>query len=583
MKLFKILFIAIIVITCQSVNSQPVNVSLGNDSRTIKPDMFGYNGKTTMGPLWSDTTFRNAVQRAYPGNIRYPGGTVGNYFNWHTGTFIEGTGKTSNYPFPISEYIAGIPKNCSITFLVNLARPTPETGIPFDTTEEVLKSEEVLDLKIADILAAIDTFDANGVLPNRIEIGNEFYFDNEHGAIYASNPSLYVTHAAKLVRAIRVKYPSSTYPNMKIAIITTKGGSVKRDYWNQTIYDSLESNTQLAADIDAVTMHWYIGGEFGPQEVINDAEGAEIAIAQAFENVDAVTLKDYNRTPEWLEIWNTEYGTNNGNFAGTDTWASGVRSVAMTLNYFGMGSRMRCFNQQNIRAQIVNDQNKLAPNGFASALLSRVALNKTNANNLVFSNNPPFRKTYPSLIGWKFWNSDSEAVIIINCSRQSFDTVELSSVINNVDDKLSIQRYSNTPWVSGVSEESGVDETTKEDNSTTISIRPFSVTAIMTKTSQTSIGKYLSKVKSNNLINNFTFKSRNKHEYLISYNLNKNTNIEVKVFNIQGELVKKFKKESKNRGHHSMIWNAKNQPMGIYTVYIKAGNFDITNKVYLIK
>lgn len=560
--------------------AQTNTVTFGDDTRTIDADMFGYNGKTTAGPLWTDTVFQNVVARIYPGNIRYPGGTAGNYFDWRTGTFIPGTGKSSNYPYPIPEYVAGIPDITTIIYMVNLARPTPSTGIPFDTIESVLESEEVLQLKIDDILDAIETFEENGKLPRRIEFGNEFYFTSEHGAIYAGNPSLYMSHAAVLARAIREQYPRETYPGLKIGLITSKGGSTGRDFWNQTVYDSLESNAQLAADIDAVTLHWYIGDEFGPASSIRDADGAETAVAQAFENVDNRCREDYDRTPDWLEIWNTEYSTNDDNPVGRDCWASGIRAAALTLNYFGMGDQMRCMNLHNINVGVINEQNKLDPNGFACGLICRAARGKNNARDLAFSSNPSFVKTFPSLIGWKFWNNDSEAVVIVNCSQDRFDDVDLSAVISS-SDKTCISRYSETPWQSGATEVSGIEENIWETDSTTVSIPSFSITLAEGPVSNLSV--IPNNVGTSDLELKCFKPNTAQSTIHIVYSVPQRMTMQLQIFDVRGNRVKNFEKQNIEAGVHKVVWQTGCQPAGLYFVRLKAGTLKISTRFLHIK
>lgn len=454
-----------------------ITTEFGKDKRIIPKDVFGFNGKTIGGPSFTNKAFQKAVRRIYPGNLRYPAGTFGNYFDWRTGNFISGTRKQlSKTPMLLKDYISGMPSYSSLIYMVNMARPTPETGVSVDASTEFLKSKKTLNKKISDILSALDSMDAYGKFPTRIELGNEFYFHNNPAAIYADNPKLYLNQAAQIAKAIHTKFDYRHYPHYKIALIATQGGTTKREQWDHDVFNALKNNPQLAADINAVVMHWYVSSKYGPDTNPTNTKECMQFIAQAAKNVNYRTRADYNIVPEGLELWATEYGVKGNYKAGTYTWASGMRAVALALNYFGLGNKIKVLDFHYIRSdKVINKNNVLGPEGYALALLDKAALGKEHAISLDFKPNPAFLDNYPSLIGWNFWNSSSSSTLITNFSDKGFilnisDIVDLSKAVRM------IQRFSKTPWQKGVTEKTGIKQIKKNIQGSSIFLPAFSVT-----------------------------------------------------------------------------------------------------------
>ncbi|MDP8209942.1 MAG: C25 family cysteine peptidase [Candidatus Stygibacter australis] len=74
----------------------------------------------------------------------------------------------------------------------------------------------------------------------------------------------------------------------------------------------------------------------------------------------------------------------------------------------------------------------------------------------------------------------------------------------------------------------------------------------------------------------------------LSFNLNENTEINLSVYNIKGQLVRELINEHLEEGNHSVIWDGRNASgkttsTGIYFARLKARNLDITKKIILIK
>ena len=556
----------------------------GKDVRTIPPDVFGFNGKTISGPPFSDKAFQKAVARLYPGFLRYPGGTVGNYFDWHTGNFIPRTGRrpTKN-PMLLGEYLTGMPAESSLIYMVNLARPVPETGIPADTTEEVLKSQTVLNKKIADILKAVDSMSALGKFPTRIELGNEFYFNNDAAAIYAANPDLYLDHAAQLARALRQKFDNPAYPPFQIAVIASKGGTTSREKWDNAVFNRFKTDARFAKDVNAVTMHWYINGRYGPAEDPSDAAGCMELIAQGAKNVKNQTLADYNKVPEGVNLWSTEYGTKGTYTVGNGTWADGMRAVAMALNYFGMGSKMQVLAFHNIRiGRVIDDDNVVGPVGYALALVNHAARGKHRATNLLFNPNPAFCEDFPSLLGWKFENDSLVTLVIANFSDKTVDTLDISGLLNTGDSLYLIQRYSLTPWQKNVNENTGIRQTAETLLSSFLKIEPFSVTYVEQKKGALGI-KTPRQNRKSDIVLFSNFPNPFHQKTTIRYALSRPCFVDLCVYDFTGKKVAALAEGLQPAGLYNKRFDAGNLPSGLYFCSLSTGRQTAFKKMLLTR
>ncbi|MGL4293448.1 MAG: hypothetical protein ACRCSQ_07730, partial [Bacteroidales bacterium] len=233
-------------------------VAISESIYSLSSGFVGFNGRSTEGPSWDNLQFTSLVRSMNPASFRYPAGSQANLWDWRTGNFIPESGKNAAYPFTITQCTREIPVDTRLIYVVNMAYPTPATGISMYADEATLASDATLDLKINDILEAIRAFDTAGRMPDVIELGNEFYFKNEHAGVYGKNPVLYLAHAQKIAQILK-----NNYPELPILLVTTKSGTKGRDEWNDAIYQELKANTQLADLVDGVVQHHYVKEGYG--------------------------------------------------------------------------------------------------------------------------------------------------------------------------------------------------------------------------------------------------------------------------------------------------------------------------------
>jgi len=74
----------------------------------------------------------------------------------------------------------------------------------------------------------------------------------------------------------------------------------------------------------------------------------------------------------------------------------------------------------------------------------------------------------------------------------------------------------------------------------------------------------------------------------INYSLKEKSRVSINIYNIKGQKVKQLVSDQLSAGQHSVVWNGKDESgksvsSGIYFYKLKAGNFEKTKKMILMK
>ncbi|MGL5785637.1 MAG: T9SS type A sorting domain-containing protein [Bacteroidales bacterium] len=426
----------------------------------------GLNGRSTEGPSWDEPDFVDLIHKMSPSWVRYPAGTQANYWDWRTGTFIEGSGKKPKYKFTIEQCVNGLPENTKLIYVINMARPTPGTGIALDAPAEELMSESTLRKKAQDILDALALFKELGHLPEAIEFGNEFYFDNEHASIYARNHTLYIEHS-KILSEIIKEY----YPEIDIILCTTKYGTKGRDEWNSAIIEALYSDAEFSSRISGIVQHHYLSENYGSQETIHDDKSAETAIAEALTYVREQNNLNNLNLPDHLKLWLTEYGVSKNN--AISTWASGIRSVLMSMAWFESSNMIESMLYHHISADPDVIQKSptltLGPVGIAFGLMMKACKGKNNYQQISFSDSDVY--------GLRISGDSESGILVVNPTGKKITGQNLKYLLPDIELCYQNQFYSERPYIMNVNEESGINNVTTQDYRS-YTFYPFSVSWI---------------------------------------------------------------------------------------------------------
>jgi uncharacterized protein YjdB len=473
--------------------SNCTTVILSGSPRTFDDVYFGLNTKNI-----GDNNFRKDMniieswKKMSAKIYRYPGGTFGNSFDWHTGTTLVGARPPKvDPPVTPAELVAALPNDSEILWMVNVRLPTFATGYDWRTlTRAELLSEAVLNAKIEDILEGLAEFESLGRPVKYLELGNEFYFSDDeglgemHGAIgdggdgqgdhfpYDNNPAVYIHQMGKIAKAVKV-----SYPNIEIAVIRWKTEAGNSAGWNTTVNDSITLQPEIGNYIDAVTNHWYqpdiwYDTQSAVMPLITDTESAKTAMGFAFDYIDHKKAYDIPQTPTGKELWITEGDIKDPSDEGT--WLEGVREGIIQLAYVQQPTitmnTPHMFQPNYVAADL-----KLTAKGKVASMIYAAGDGMTTVEGVKLGGNMftgQFGGPYPELTGAKFSDGINDRFVLINVSANTYTGLDLSSITSATGLKA-FQRTTTTAW----SADAPTDEIT-DFVSSSATLKPYSVTII---------------------------------------------------------------------------------------------------------
>ncbi|MEG1586501.1 MAG: T9SS type A sorting domain-containing protein [Bacteroidales bacterium] len=450
-------------------------VSVEKISHLLSSNFIGFNGRSTEGPSWDNPEFTDLVRSMNPSSFRYPAGSQANLWDWRTGNFIPESGKQAAYPFTIEQCVNGIPADACLVYVLNMAYPTPATGISMLSDEMTLSSDATLDLKINDILEGMSAFEAAGRLPDVVELGNEFYFKNEHAGVYGKNPILYTAHAQKISQVLK-----NRYPDIRILMVTTKNGTKGRDEWNKYIFNELQTNTVLANLIDGVVQHHYVKDGFGWTEPVIDIPSVQRAIAEGWMYV-AEQHSGITDVPDSFKLWLTEYGATKKNMDGT--WGAALRAVAMTLGWLNHSDKIESVFWHHITDDpnvIKKEPLALGPVGIAMGEVMNAMKNKTAFRQFLFEVNPSLTSDtdIPSLLGYCFTDkTGAEELLLVNLGAAGTGNLNLPALFPGKEIESGLCYSARSPFTPNVSLQNGIQKQIPNELSK-IALPTFSITRL---------------------------------------------------------------------------------------------------------
>jgi len=471
--------------------------------KTLVPAAYGVNTQTAAGPSWNDKTFLEMINQLKPGNMRYPGGTIGNYTDWRTGQFmysdvrdpnkgpVYGTYKGKDHrKIKINTYR---PEELKRAIDVNGATPIYMVNMLTDTLGSTL-----------EMLAHCEKI---GLPVKYIELGNELYLtyfaggsiENNIPGDYASpyhfpTAKSYADECNKWIKAIKKRYPQA-----EIAYQVVFGrdwekwhiNSPRSVEWNQTMFDNIRGT-------DRVSIHHY-AKIFKQTNALDGLWYSMYEFLSCFEFIQT-TLKD-------KKVWFTEYNNKDGNINGDPNksenpwggrWIHGINTAMITCMMLDLPQvELTCIHNlaANLAAALITYNNLTIPPcpedemgasikklEFTAAGVTHVilgnALNRASKMQMLsFSNNPEIKVTngvLMSVYGTAFDDNGAKRLLLFNISDRS-QHIDL----NNYYQLSSVESYymdSLTEPVTGINSVSHKKSTV---NKGSITLLPFSVSIVM--------------------------------------------------------------------------------------------------------
>src|SRR5262249_35021154 len=133
--------------------------------RPLNTDWIGYNGQNTIrDSVWlGESHLMQHFPELRPKIIRYPGGGVANWWNWKTGWFVNSHSLPRTYKImtPLRNTLDSLKKVCDAS-----------GAIPMFVLNMVSS-------QMINQLQMLDSANAMGLPVKYVELGNEFYLDEE--------------------------------------------------------------------------------------------------------------------------------------------------------------------------------------------------------------------------------------------------------------------------------------------------------------------------------------------------------------------------------------------------------------------
>ncbi|MGB9624883.1 MAG: hypothetical protein ACPMAQ_08470 [Phycisphaerae bacterium] len=420
-----------------------VTARLVGSPRELSPAFYGFNvNLINAGASWRDPQLVRAVEDLFPGTLRYPGGTLANYWNWRTGELLQhpgapGWSRGNPAPYRLEDLKLAVDATG--------ARPVLVLNMLTSTLEEQLAM-----LRHASRLG----------LPVRfIELGNEFYLSDKTYIERFPTAEDYGTEATRWIDRIRKEFPEA-----RIAAVgahETARQAERRASWNRRLIDTLRG-------ADAIVLHVYVGSGLGkgtragaaatptrptgpdrrrdpwygsPEvqeqqlQALKTPEGARTVLSMPFRAVEQ--LKREMQELRGLGIWVTEYNLFDRIGPTKGSWAHGLLTATMLGLFLNeprieltcchvIGSPITSFatifvNEDPFRGSIVSRRvTPYAPTacGIALRAFGRAMRGMRSVRQIAFEPEPP-RSTssavpFRPLMGWSFADGRRKRVVLLN-------------------------------------------------------------------------------------------------------------------------------------------------------------------------
>jgi hypothetical protein len=372
-------------------------------TRQITPYFLGYSNVPGHSPSWTDPDAVQAALKMKPGTLRYPGGTVANYWNWRNGWLLPGAPGSKNAlhtPYKLEDLqIAVHATGTRPIFVLNML--TSDLNSQLD----MLRTAQQMNLPV-----------------ELVELGNEFYLSHPDDYVNKFPTGRdYGAMATSWIEAIRAQFP-----HIKIAAVggvpSDAAAKDRKSTWNQDLLTSLKG-------ADALTMHPYVSL---PAAVdVTDVSSLKAAADARWQNFQS----QIQALPPQLNIWITEYNFVDPKQKVFRTWADGILAAEMSLNFL-QENRIELICYYDMIGKTGNevvfydlsgqgsgnpglDQYALTAAGWSMSLLGNAIHAMTSAQQLSFgSDSPPY--------GWIFTDGTTRRAFIINSSQNNFTWTNIS-------------------------------------------------------------------------------------------------------------------------------------------------------------
>jgi hypothetical protein len=280
--------------------------------RTLPQGIFGFNAPVPYAIPHEDPRMVEVAREIAPGHLRFPGGSVANFFEWRSGQLevpqVEGESMYRTFMRNAAARSRQVhPTGCHAESFTRLARSVGAELLWVANLESSPPEEQA---------AWAADMRARGVLPRRIELGNEFYLALlDDAASLARFPDWETT--AGLMR----EYVDAMRPSLDDANVIAVQGAASRWRSDRDIGATGPHRRSWGWDdamepadwFDAVTVHPYpeIDHVCGPGTAATLPGSMATTLPMLLAKVDAGTQRVLDDTAGRMpgkEVWVTEWG-----------------------------------------------------------------------------------------------------------------------------------------------------------------------------------------------------------------------------------------------------------------------------------
>jgi hypothetical protein len=460
----------------------PIGVALTGPARPVTPTLLGLNGVNVTGPPWNDQAFDAVLSTFAPGVIRYPGGTVANYWSWRSGWFQPGhwpgePAQKVNDSVPV--FAAAIRAAAAVP-LFDLNTVTYNGAVGSAAENTVMLGQQMKLLKAAS---------AHGLPVRMVELGNELYLNgysnsppNPHQHDYADRFPTAADYANQMnpwIAAIHSAFPGAQVAAVGADANDVPGLSQRRATWNAGILPLLVGE-------DAVTLHENL-------RVFDATAAPAVVLAEPylhFQQVKAHELalfKSY-RLPVWITEFNMGDLTPGRVFRGT--WLHGLFVAEEALLFLADPAITHVDLNSTIGsanfAPIFSNAHGFGKSGPPTVPLALSAAGNTlaviqaafhrsaRAQALAFSPSPALGKTgAPALLGEALTTGSGTELVLVNLSARRL-TLNLSAVLPGPCTATQITAPSTTTQVTGP----GSLESSTSSANGSLTVGPYALTDV---------------------------------------------------------------------------------------------------------
>lgn len=219
--------------------------ALAGAPHAVSPTLLGLNAVNVHGPLWTNPTLDKVLSDFSPGYLRYPGGTVANYWVWRAGWWDASLWHDRQGPRVdnrLGTFAAAV-RATSAAVMFDLNVLSFQGRIARDADNTAMQADQIAMLRAA----------AATRMPVRtLELGNEFYVRGDSGSTdyerrFPSGTE-YARQTNGWIVALRAAFPHSQIAVVANDPTDTTGLNRRRLAWNAQLLAS-------SRGADAVTMH----------------------------------------------------------------------------------------------------------------------------------------------------------------------------------------------------------------------------------------------------------------------------------------------------------------------------------------